>query len=96
MVVGQAGRMTMRQPGDLRRLQQPVLNVIGMLGAAGTSKIGYAGLAVETIMTLLMIYVSVSLMLRKVVFWVAGATERGGSIVFRSATRFRRVSAMGA
>jgi hypothetical protein len=90
----------MQQFGDLRRfMQQPVLNVIGMLGAAGVTKIGYAGLAAEAIMTLLMIYVSaiiLSVMVRKLMFWVAGATERRGSIVFRSATRFRRALAMGA
>jgi hypothetical protein len=77
----------MHHPGDLRRfMQQPVLNVIGMLGAAGATKLGYAGLAAETIMTFLMIYVSaiiLSVMLRKLVSWVAGATERTGSIVFR-------------
>jgi hypothetical protein len=34
----------MQQLGHLRRfMQQPVLNVIGMLGAAGATKIGYAG-----------------------------------------------------
>lgn len=49
----------MQQFGNLRRfMQHPVLNVIGMLGATGATKIGYAGLAAETIMTFLMIYVS--------------------------------------
>jgi hypothetical protein len=62
----------MQQLGHLRRfMQQPVLNVIGMLGAAGATKIGYAGLAAETIMTFLMIYVSaiiLSVMLRATSF----------------------------
>ena len=90
----------MQQLSHLRRfMQQPVLNVIGVLGAAGATKLGYAALAAETIMTFLMIYVSaiiLSVMPRKRVFWVASATERRGSIVFRSAMRFRRVLATSA
>jgi hypothetical protein len=80
----------MQHPGELRRfMQQPALNVLGILGAAGASKIGYAGLAAETIVTFVTIYLSaimVSVMVRKLAFWVSGATD-GRSVVFRTWTR---------
>jgi hypothetical protein len=64
MIVKQAeelstGRTIVQQIRNLRRfMQQPLVNVFGMLGAAGAAKTGHGGLAVEGIVAFALIYMS--------------------------------------
>jgi hypothetical protein len=81
MIVKQAeelstGRTIMQHLRDLRRfLQQPLVNVLGMLGAAGAAKTGHGGLPAEGILTFVLVYMSAvvsPVLAPKLALWVAG------------------------
>ena len=84
---------------DLYRfLQQPLVNVLGMLGAAEAAKTGHGGLAAEGILTFVLVYMSAvasPVLAPKLTLWVADATHRTSPIITRTTitTRAMAISA---
>ena len=64
---------------DLRRfLQQPLVNVLGMLGAAAAAKSGNGGLAAEGILAFVLVYMSAVVspgLASKLALWVADSAR---------------------
>jgi hypothetical protein len=93
------GRTIMQHLRDLCRfLQQPLVNVLGMLGAAEAAKTGHGGLAAEGILTFVLVYMSAVVppaLAPKLALWVADATHRTSPIITQTTitTRAMTISA---
>jgi len=81
-----------------RFLQQPLVNVLGILAAAEAAKTGHGGLAAEGILTFVLVYMSAVVppaLAPKLALWVADATHRTSPIITQTTitTRAMTISA---